>query len=65
MMVSSENLHTSPTITLSSTDHEPELSTMEDVQSIAGRDIDAAKLRTLLRIKFGGAYDIHVHNLIP
>lgn len=40
-----------------------ELLDLEDAQSISGKNIDPAKLRTLLRIKFGGGYDIHVSTL--
>ena len=35
-------------------------------QSISGRNIDPAKLKTLLRIKFGaGAYDVYVSTHPP
>jgi hypothetical protein len=35
-------------------------SDLDEAQPISGSNIDPAKLRTLLRIKFGGAYEIHV-----
>ena len=38
---------------------------LEDAQSICGSNIDASKLRTLLRIKFGGAYNMHVSDNLP